>query len=175
MSEPPQRHMEHLAPSSGRKRRSPSRKVGRTIQSETETGRGGLDSILGFHIRLAHGAVYRHFTETFSLLDLTQKQVSVLWLVDNEPGIAQIDLAQRLQMDRATTMAIVNRLQARRYLVRGKSSHDQRRQTLHLTSEGQDALANARAAILEHEAWLKSRFTPREVERLTEFLTRIHG
>ena len=52
---------------------------------------------MGFHIRLAHGAVYRHFTETFSDLDLTQKQVSVLWLVDDHPGIAQIDVGQRLQ------------------------------------------------------------------------------
>ena len=26
---------------------------------------GQLNDIVGFHIRLAHGAVYRHFTETF--------------------------------------------------------------------------------------------------------------
>jgi hypothetical protein len=73
---------------------------------------GAINDILGFHIRLAHGACLRHFTETFTDLDLTQKQVSVLWLVDDHPGIAQTDLAQRLRMDRATTMAIINRLQA---------------------------------------------------------------
>ena len=58
---------------------------------------GELNDIVGFHIRLAHGAVYRHFTETFIDLDLTQKQVSVLWLVDDYPGIAQIELGQRLR------------------------------------------------------------------------------
>ena len=42
---------------------------------------GEIRNIVGFHIRLAHGAVYRHFTETFADLDLTQKQVSALWLV----------------------------------------------------------------------------------------------
>ncbi len=26
---------------------------------------GEIRDIVGFHIRLAHGAVYRHFTETF--------------------------------------------------------------------------------------------------------------
>ena len=51
---------------------------------------GELADIVGFHIRLAHVAVYRHFTETFADLDLTQKQVSVLWLVDDHPGISQI-------------------------------------------------------------------------------------
>jgi DNA-binding MarR family transcriptional regulator len=135
---------------------------------------GEIRNIVGFHIRLAHGAVYRHFTETFTDLDLTQKQVSVLWLVDDHPDISQTDLAQRMRMDRATTMAIVNRLQSRSYLVRGKSNDDGRKQTLNLTDAGRQALIGAKEAIAEHERWLKSRFTDREVEQLIELLTRIH-
>lgn len=135
---------------------------------------GEIRNIVGFHIRLAHGAVYRHFTETFADLDLTQKQVSVLWLVDDHPDISQTDLANRMRMDRATTMAIVNRLQARSYLVRGKSAQDGRKQTLNLTDRGRAALAVAKDAIAAHEAWLKSRFTDKEVDRLIELLTRIH-
>lgn len=136
---------------------------------------GEIRNIVGFHIRLAHGAVYRHFTETFQDIDLTQKQVSVLWLIDDHPDIAQTDLAQRMRMDRATTMAIVNRLQARSYLVRGKSPSDGRKQTLNLTDKGRTALSRAKVAISEHEQWLKSRFTEKEVEQLLEFLIRIHG
>jgi DNA-binding MarR family transcriptional regulator len=135
---------------------------------------GEIGNIVGFHIRLAHGAVYRHFTETFQHIDLTQKQVSVLWLIDDQTDIAQTDLAKRMRMDRATTMAIVNRLQARGYLVRGKSKSDGRKQTLNLTEAGKAALVEAKAAILEHEAWLKGRFTEREVDQLVEMLARIH-
>lgn len=135
---------------------------------------GEIRNIVGFHIRLAYGAVYRHFTETFANLGLTQKQVSVLWLVDDHPDIAQTDLANRMRMDRATTMAIVNRLESRRYLVRGKSISDGRKQTLNLTSLGRKALVTAKAAIRQHEHWLKSRFTAREVAKLIELLTRIH-
>ena len=54
---------------------------------------GAIRNIVGFHIRLAHGAVYRHFAETFADLDLTQKQVSVLWLVNDHRDIAQTGLA----------------------------------------------------------------------------------
>src|SRR6202451_4354397 len=97
---------------------------------------GKIRNIVGFHIRLAHGAVYRHFMETFAHLDLTQKQVSVLWLVDDHPDIAQTDLAKRMRMDRATTMGIVNRLESKGYLERGKSSRDGRMQTLNLTIAG---------------------------------------
>ncbi|WP_326522779.1 MarR family winged helix-turn-helix transcriptional regulator [Sphingomonas sp.] len=136
---------------------------------------GAIGDILGFHIRLAHGAVYRHFSETFSDLDLTQKQVSVLWLVDDHPDIAQADLGRALQMDRATVMAIVNRLQGRGLLVRGASRIDRRRQTLTLTDAGKDALARARVAILDHESWLKGRFSAVEVQMLIALLSRIHG
>lgn len=135
---------------------------------------GEIRNIVGFHIRLAYGAVYRHFTETFSDVDLTQKQVSVLWLVADHPDIAQTDLAKRMRMDRATTMAIVNRLESRGYLVRGKSDSDGRKQTLNLTRPGRKALVTAKAAIRQHERWLKSRFTHTEVAKLIELLTRIH-
>ena len=135
---------------------------------------GEIRNIVGFHIRLAHGAVYRHFTETFANVDLTQKQVSMLWLVDDHPDIAQTDLAKRMRMDRATTMAIVNRLESRGYLVRGKSDSDGRKQTLNLTNPGRKALVTAKAAIQQHERWLKSRFSEREVAKLIELLTRIH-
>lgn len=135
---------------------------------------GALDGIVGFHIRLAHGAVYRHFTETFVDLGLTQKQVSVLWLVGDHPGISQIEVGSLLRMDRATTMTIVNRLQERSYLRRERSEEDGRKQALHLTPEGERALADARVCVAEHENWLKSRFTPEEIEKLVEMLARIH-
>jgi DNA-binding MarR family transcriptional regulator len=135
---------------------------------------GGLDEIIGFHIRLAHGATYRHFTETFAELGLTQKMVSVLWLIDDHPHIAQADIGRRLQMDRATTMAIINRLEARGLLVRGESKRDRRRQTLTLTDMGHRALLEARRCIDEHELWVRSRFTKREASLLIELLRRIH-
>jgi DNA-binding MarR family transcriptional regulator len=136
---------------------------------------GGLDGIIGLHIRLAHGAVYRHFSQTFADLQLTQKQVSVLWLIERNPGIAQTDVANQLQMDRATTMAIVNTLQDRNLLVRGSSVQDRRRQPLSLTSVGHITLTTARAAIIEHETWLKARFSDSETSVLMELLSRIHA
>ncbi|ATY33530.1 MarR family transcriptional regulator [Sphingomonas psychrotolerans] len=139
-----------------------------------QVGIGGIEEIVGFHIRLAHGAVYRHFTETFSELDLTQKQVSVLWLIDDHPDIAQADIGRRLQMDRATVMAIINRLQKRGFVERGASTIDRRRQTLHISEAGHAALLAARACILDHERWLKARFTPAETALLVELLRRIH-
>lgn len=148
-------------------------------RTEEGAGRAGvpasLDEIVGFHIRLAHGAAYRHFMDTFAHLDLTQKQVSVLWLVADHPGIGQSDLARRLQMDRATVMAIVNRLQARELVIRSDHGQDARRRAISLSPLGQAALAEARTAIAEHERWLTARFSRREVKLLIDLLSRVHG
>jgi DNA-binding MarR family transcriptional regulator len=135
---------------------------------------GELSDIVGFHIRLAHGACYRHFTETFADLDLTQKQASVLWLVDDHPGISQIELGGRLRMDRATTMAMVNKLQGRDLMRRERSRDDGRKQALYLTEAGQHTLLAAKDAIRSHERWVKSRFNDTEVAQLIEMLSRIH-
>ncbi|RYE04062.1 MAG: MarR family transcriptional regulator [Sphingomonadales bacterium] len=137
-------------------------------------GLRGLDDILGLQIRRAHGAVQRHFGERFADLGLTQKQVSVLWMARDHPGIAQTDLARALDMDRATTMAIVHALEKRHLLERMKSGSDARRVALALTAEGRALLGDAQAAIGEHERWLKSRFTDAELSALTEMLRRIY-
>jgi DNA-binding MarR family transcriptional regulator len=135
---------------------------------------GELSDIVGFHIRLAHGACYRHFAETFADLDLTQKQASVLWLVDDHPGISQIELGGRLRMDRATTMAMVNKLQGRDLMRRERSRDDGRKQALYLTEAGKETLVAAKDAIRSHERWVKSRFNDTEVAQLIEMLSRIH-
>ncbi len=146
----------------------------KTRSFEGEADFREIQKIVGFHIRMAHVALYRHFLENYGHLELTQKQVTALWLIGDHPGIAQTDLARWMRMDRATTMAMVNRLQSRKYLVRGRSASDGRKRTLNLTAAGRRALVAAKAAIFEHERWVKARFTSSEVSTLVALLTRIH-
>jgi DNA-binding MarR family transcriptional regulator len=140
-----------------------------------DQGIGDLDTILGLHIRMAHGAVRRHFSETFVDLGLSQKQVSVLWLAADHPGIGQSELARRLQMDRATAMAIVHTLEKRGLLERTPVAADARRIALSVSKTGADILVRARAAITAHEAWLKERFTSEEITQFITLLRRIHA
>ena len=137
-------------------------------------GRGDLDRNLGLRLRRAHGAVQRHFVEHFADLGLTQKQVSVLWLTGDHPDLAQADLALALDMDRATTMALVHGLEKRELVSRSPSRIDGRRIAFRLTDAGEALLTQAKAAIAEHEAWLKARFSKAELARLEEMLARIY-
>lgn len=139
-----------------------------------KVGRGELDKNLGLRLRRAHGAVQRHFGEHFADLGLTQKQVSVLWLTGDHPDLAQTDLAAALDMDRATTMALVHGLEKRGLLSRSPSATDGRRIAFRLTREGETLLAEAKVAIVAHEAWLKGRFSKAELSKLEEMLARIY-
>lgn len=135
--------------------------------------RDGLGGLLGFNLRMVYITVSRHFSAAMSRFDLTQKQTGVLWLIGSNGGISQIALARELRMDRASMMAIVDRLEARQLITRQRSKRDGRRQELHLTTKGERLLAQAKAAIAEHESWMTERFTPDELETLLNSLRRL--
>jgi DNA-binding MarR family transcriptional regulator len=132
-----------------------------------------LDGLLGYRLRRAQGAMHRDFMAAVASLDLTQKQAATLWLINGNPGVAQVAVAAALGMDRATTMAIVDRLEARRLVIRQRSSTDRRRQELYLTPAGQSALRKAKARIAKHEERFKSLFTAGELESLLTALQRL--
>jgi DNA-binding MarR family transcriptional regulator len=135
---------------------------------------GRLGDLLGFHLRMAHVAIYRDFAETMVELALTQKQLAVMELIAGNPGASQIDLANTLGTDRATMMALVNRLAARDLIERRPSSADRRRQELHLTKAGSAVLVRARKLVDMHEQRFIALFSNDEMDALMVALKRIY-
>src|SRR5436189_6454250 len=91
---------------------------------------GGLEELLGFQLRMANVAVYRDFSDSLAKLELTQRQAATLSLIDANPGAPQVAIAARLGSDRATIMAMVDRLETRGLITRERSKTDRRRQEL---------------------------------------------
>jgi DNA-binding MarR family transcriptional regulator len=108
-------------------------------------------------------------------LALTQKQLAVMELISGNPGASQIDLANTLGTDRATMMALVNRLAARDLIERRPSSADRRRQELHLTKAGSAVLTRARKLIDKHEQRFIALFSRDEMDALLAALKRIYA
>ncbi len=136
---------------------------------------GGLESLLGFHLRMANVAVYRDFAASMSKFDLTQRQAATLALIEANPGTPQVAIAATLGSDRATIMAMVDRLEARGFLTRTRSRSDRRRQELYLTPLGQKVCKDAKKLITEHEKRFTSMFSPEELKAFIDGLRRIHG
>jgi len=132
-----------------------------------------LDGFLGYRLRRAETAMHRHFIAALADLGLTQKQAATLWLINSNPGVAQVSVAAALDMDRATMMAIVDRLEERSLVIRKRSADDRRRQELYLTPAGQSTLRKAKARIAKHEERFTSLFTTAELEFLLSALQRL--
>ncbi len=136
---------------------------------------GRLDEILGFHLRMANVAIYQDYSSAMGDLGLTQKQFAVLELIAANPKVSQIDIANQLSMDRATMMALVNRLEGRNLLERKPSSIDRRRQETAADVRGIETLKQARNIQEQHELRFTSRFTPEELEMFIDGLKRIYA
>jgi DNA-binding MarR family transcriptional regulator len=132
-----------------------------------------LDGFLGYRLRRAEIVMHRDFIATLADLGLTQKQTATLWLINSNPGVAQVSVAAALDIDRATMMAIVDRNEERGLVIRKRSTDDRRRQELYLTPAGQNTLRKAKARIAKHEERFTSLFTAAELKSLLEALQRL--
>jgi DNA-binding MarR family transcriptional regulator len=132
-----------------------------------------ISGLLGYRLRRAQGAMHRDFMASVASLDLTQKQAAALWLIDSNPGVAQISVATALGMDRATMVAVVDRLEQRNLVVRKRSTADRRRQELYLTPAGRSTLRKAKACIANHERRFVALFTAAELESLLAALQKL--
>lgn len=134
---------------------------------------GCLNDLIGFHITLAQLVVYRDFSKALAGLEITQKQFSVLEIIFSNPDVSQIDIAQALDTDRATMMALVEKLDQRGFIERRQSSDDKRRQKLTLTPLGLRNRAEAKRLIQQHESEVFSGLTSAETTALLKILGKI--
>ena len=142
---------------------------------DSEARLGHLDSIVGFHLRMAHAAAYRDFSSRMRTIDLSQSQYAVLSLIRENPGVSQIDLARALGSDRATLMALVNRLELRRLVERKPSALDRRKQELWLCEDGFKILQRADRIIARHEQTTFCCLSPEEKSAFVNALKKIYG
>lgn len=135
----------------------------------------GLDKLLGYDLRRAQGAVHRAYLVALGELKLTQKHTAVLWLVEANPGVSQGSIGSALEMDRATMMVLVDRLESRELLRRVRSKEDGRRRELHLTNAGQRMLRGVRERVTRHERQIKGLYSSIELQQLQHLLQRLQN
>jgi DNA-binding MarR family transcriptional regulator len=141
----------------------------------TELAFAELDGLLGYLLRRAQGAMHRDFMAAVASFELTQKQAATLWLIHANAGTSQAEIAAALGMDRATMMALTDRLEDRGFVIRKRSSVDRRRQELYLTPAGQSMLKKCKARISEHEDKFRALFSAPELESLLDALKKFQS
>lgn len=81
---------------------------------------------------------------------LTSPQLIVLKEIDQHDGCMVKDIAHSINLSSATVTSILDRLEARSYVIRERSLTDKRRVGLHLTEQGQAAIKDAPRPLQAH-------------------------
>lgn len=134
---------------------------------------GILPNLLGYNVRRAQIALWRDFNRTVGTGIVRPGSFSLMVLVQENPGIAQVDLATQLAVDKATIVGLIHRLQRQGWIERRQSVADRRRHGVYLTAAGKRELTQLRREMVHHEARFLRLFTRQELGQFFDFLRRI--
>jgi len=96
---------------------------------------------IGFLISDVARMMRSSFDRRVRRIGLTRSQWLVLSLLHRRPGISQTELAEMLEVERATAGRMIDRLELKRWLVRRPDPADRRIKRLYLTAEARDVQA----------------------------------
>jgi len=133
--------------------RRPARRTRRALPARTtrQVSLDGLTDHLGYLVRRAQIWIFQDFIRTLASVDIRPGQYSALTVINANPGLSQMALAQALGIERARVVHLIDALEARRLVKRQSSRHDRRSHALHLTADGQRAMVRIRDLALQHE------------------------
>lgn len=153
-----------------------SRTLPRTPQAEKQArakplALGDLSQLLGYRLRRAQLWVFKDFGRQLSVFDISPAQFSVLCVIDANPGINQLAIAQLLSIERAGLGRLVDHLERRGLVRRTASAINRRYYVLYLTEEGTALLSRIRPAVAESDRRLAAKIGPRAYRELQRALS----
>jgi len=132
-----------------------------------------LPELLGYNVRCAQLALQRSFVRTMGNSEIGTGVFGLLVLAGANPGIAQIQVATHLNVDKASVVSMVDKLEETGWLVRRRALDDRRRYGLFLTAEGTRQLKLLKVQMQEREQSLVALYTDEERRQLIGLLQRM--
>jgi DNA-binding MarR family transcriptional regulator len=154
----------------------PSRSAPRTV-SGAKTAKvkplalGDLSQLLGYSIRRAQLWVFKEFSRQLTVFDISPAQFSVLCVIDANPGVNQLAVAQLLSIERAGLGRLVDHLEGRGLVRRTASAINRRYYVLYLTEAGIALLGRLRPAAVASDDALAAKIGERAYKELRRALS----
>jgi DNA-binding MarR family transcriptional regulator len=158
----------------------PSRSPPRTASGATSPrakplALGDLSQLLGYSIRRAQLWIFREFSRQLAAFAISPAQFSVLCVIDSNPGVNQLAVAQLLSIERAGLGRLVDHLEGRGLVRRSASAINRRYYVLYLTVAGTALLGRLRPAAAESDKALAAKIGPRAYKELQRALSTFVG
>jgi DNA-binding MarR family transcriptional regulator len=136
---------------------------------------GMLPKLLGYNLRRAHQASWRTYVSFIGENKIRPGLFSLLVLVRSNSGIAQIELGTHLGVDKASIVALLDRLERAGLIERRRCTRDRRRQGIFLTESGSAELEALMQQVRQLEKQMANRFTKPELEQFLAYLQRMYS
>lgn len=136
---------------------------------------GVLPRLLGYNLRRANQASWRTYVSFIGEHKIRPGLFSLMCLVRFNAGIAQIDLGTHLGVDKASIVALLDRLERAGLIERRRSTRDRRRQGISLTEAGAAEFESLMAQVRQLERHMASRFNKAELEQFLGYLRRMYA
>jgi DNA-binding MarR family transcriptional regulator len=150
----------------------------RSARTAADAGAPGglamLQSLLGFNVRRAQVVLARDFQHEVGQGKVRPVVFCILVLAEAQPGIAQVDLTRKLALDKASVVALIDRIEGAGLVERRRSTLDRRRQGLFLTPLGLQRLKTLKEEVARHERRFHERYSPEELAMLIGLLRRLY-
>lgn len=164
--------------SSSARRTERTEKADKTERTERAAGAkvdlGVLPKLLGYNLRRANQASWRTYVSFIGENKIRPGLFSLLCLVRFNAGIAQIELGTHLGVDKASIVALLDRLERAGLIERRRSTRDRRRQGISLTQAGESEFDSLMMQVRQLERHMASRFNKQELEQFLAFLHRMY-
>lgn len=134
---------------------------------------GPLPGYLGYKLRQAQAASFRHIDRMAGESDLSPGRFSLLTVIGANPGVTQTRIARAFGLDKSTLSPVIDQLVKGRLVARKRSKTDGRAYGLSLTAAGRRSLDAKRAQIEAQEKVMAATLSPREHAGMMEILDRI--
>jgi DNA-binding MarR family transcriptional regulator len=106
-------------------------------------------------------------------LELTRPQAQVLHYIEQHPGCYMGEVAKALDVSVSAMTQVVDRLERRKYVIRGTDPSDRRIYTLELTLSGQDQVSALRVLQTQSLEGILGRMTARDRKHIIKGLEAI--
>lgn len=113
------------------------------------------------------------FMEECRAFDLTPVQYAALVAIHTHPGIDATRLSAVIAFDRSTLGSVIERLEAKKLIVRKPSAEDKRIKLLYLTRTGVAVLRDIMPSVAKAQARMLQPLRPPEREVLRSLLTQL--
>ena len=145
--------------------------------SESADGRkvelGPLTDLVGYRLRKAQLWAFQLFMASLGDSGITPGRFSLLAVIQKNPGLNQAALAEAVDVDRSTMVAMIDKLEAEGWVRRKTSARDRRSYAIHLTKAGRNILDESWPQVLAFEDRVSRSLSKPERQELLRLLSRL--